>query len=351
MQPDEVMHWLKEEDEQTLEVLWKKADETRREYVGNDIHLRGIIEISNYCVRLCHYCGINAANKNIKRYLMTVEEIMNGVKEIESYGYGTVVLQAGEDARIKADWIAEIIKRIKNETSLSVTLSLGERKKSELELWKKSGADRYLLKIETGNQRLFKSIHPTASKFEWSNRIQILFFLLETGYETGSGIMVGIPGQTYNDILTDIFLFKKLGVHMLGIGPFLPHPETSLGKEFFEGLEDKDQVPNTELMTYKVNALTRIICKNINIPTTTALATINSKTGRELGLKRGANVIMPNFTPIKYRQFYEIYPGRICLEEFGTKVNNMIHERIKSVDREIGYGPGSAIQNKAQKCI
>jgi len=342
MDRNEIIYWLQENDVQKLKNLWHLADTTRSTYVGNEVHLRGIIEISNRCVRRCTYCGINNDNKNIPRYTMTSEEIMATVYEIASLNYGTVVIQSGEDFSMKAEWIGQIVRQIKSDTNLAVTLSLGERKKEEFKLWKECGADRYLLKIETGNKELFKRIHPSSLQGHWKNRVDILQCLLALGYETGSGIMVGIPGQTYDDVANDLLLFKELGIHMMGIGPYIPHPQTTLAEEYKNFANRETQVPNSEIMTYKVNALARIICPDVNIPTTTALATINSKNGRELGLKRGANVIMPNFTPLKYRQSYEIYPRRICLSEFGSALHQGIKNRIYSVGRAIGKGPGSA---------
>ncbi len=338
----EIIAWLKEDDARRLKRLWEAADTVRREQVGDAVHLRGIIEISNYCRRYCHYCGINAANKQLQRYLMPGDEILEAVGQIENFGYGTVVLQAGEDPRIGADWMAGIIQSIKKETSLAVTLSLGERSKADLKLWKKAGADRYLLKFETSNPALFDKIHPPVNH-GWKNRFEILAYLQELGYETGSGVMIGIPGQTYADLAEDLLTFKKLNLDMIGCGPFLAHPDTLLGNAFKERMHDTDQVPNTEMTTYKVMALTRILCPNSNIPTTTALATLNSKNGREQGLKRGANVIMPNVTPVRYRQYYEIYPNRICLREFGQDSDQIIKARIINAERTIAVGKGAAL--------
>lgn len=338
----EIIAWLKENDPQRLNRLWQAADAVRREQVGDAVHLRGIIEISNYCRRYCHYCGINAANKKLQRYLMPGDEILEAVRQIENFGYGTVVLQAGEDLRIGADWMAGIIQSIKKETSLAVTLSLGERSKTDFEIWKAAGADRYLLKFETGNPALFDKIHPPLSH-GWRNRFEILAYLQKLGYETGSGVMIGIPGQTYGDLAEDLLTFKKLNPDMIGCGPFLAHPDTPLGRAFRDGMNDADQVPNTEMTTYKVMALTRICCPKANIPTTTALATLNSRNGRELGLKRGANVIMPNVTPVKYRQYYEIYPNRICLREFGEDSDQIIKTRIINAERTIAVGKGPSL--------
>ena len=336
----DILNWLKEEDNHLLNQLWQWADEVRRNSVGNEVHLRGIIEFSNHCVRTCQYCGLNSKNKKISRYTMSINEIVDVAKTIETYGYGTVVLQSGEDFRIEKKWISNLIKRIKKETNLAITLSLGERTRDELTQWKNDGADRYLLKIETSNAQLFGKIHPTRLNNEWKSRTNLLKFLAETGYETGSGIMIGIPRQTYQDLVDDMLALQELNLDMMGIGPFIPHPETELYNEYFDCKDNPDQVPNSELMTYKVNAIMRIICPDVNIPTTTALATLNRESGRELGLIRGANVIMPNFTPLQYRKSYEIYPNRVCLDEYGDDLHQKIKARVHSVGRVVGSGQG-----------
>ena len=345
MDRNTILHWLREDNTNRLKTLWQLADTIRRENVGQGVHLRGIIEISNHCVRRCSYCGINADNKTVSRYRMPAEKIIAVSKQIADAGYGTVVLQSGEDFDLDSDWVGNLVKSIKDETGLAVTLSLGERRRDEFLFWKQCGADRYLLKLETGNPDLYKHIHPNGLRTEWSGRQEILTYLIKTGYETGSGIMVGIPGQSYEDVANNLLLLRDLGVHMLGIGPYIPHPQTPLAAELALMKKRSAQVPNSELMTYKVNALARILCPKINIPTTTALATLNSANGRELGLCRGANVIMPNFTPLEYRRRYEIYPGRVCLNESGDWVQKAIRQRIESVGRKAASGPGSALSH------
>ncbi|MBN2424049.1 MAG: [FeFe] hydrogenase H-cluster radical SAM maturase HydE [Calditrichaceae bacterium] len=335
----EIITWLKEDDPEKLNELWQHANSMRREHVGDEVHLRGIIEISNFCCRKCAYCGISVLNHDLQRYRMDLEEIVACAGEIENYGFGTVVLQSGEDFFLTKEWIAELITKIKTITNLAVTLSFGERIGDELVAWKEAGADRYLLKIETGNPDLYRKIHPRQNS-PWENRIDLIRFLAAAGYETGSGIMVGIPGQTFEDLADDLLLLQELNIDMLGIGPFIPHPGTKLGQEYRHLRNDKNQAPNSEIMVYKVNALIRILCPDINIPTTTALATINKTSGRELSLSRGANVIMPNMTPVNYRKLYEIYPGRICLEEFGEEAVEAIRGRIFSSGRKISTGQG-----------
>jgi biotin synthase len=337
-----LLQWLREEDEDNLNLLWQAADDTRRRYVGDAVHLRGIIEISNYCQRSCRYCGINVQHKGLTRYQMSADEIIEVARNIKDFGYGTVVLQSGEHSCIETAWVSAIIRRIKAETAMAVTLSLGERPADDYAAWKEAGADRYLLKIETSDQHLFNRIHPPFAQLKWKNRLEILQALKEMGYETGSGIMIGIPGQTYDILAEDLLTLKELDLDMFGLGPFIAHPATPLYEAHHALKDDRNQVPNSELMTYKVNALARILCPQVNIPTTTALATLNRRSGRELGLRRGANVIMPNMTPLHYRQLYDIYPQRVCLEEYGPEMHEKLLQRIGSLGRTITRDSGAS---------
>jgi biotin synthase len=342
MNKSEILSWLREEDENRLEELWRLADETRRANVGDEVHLRGLVEISNYCVRSCAYCGLHVANSKISRYRMTEPEIIECAHKAVEYGYGTLVMQSGEDPKIDVDFIARIIRRVKIETPLAVTLSLGERKNDELLAWKQAGADRYLLRFETSNSELFEKIHPSLPG-QKSDRPAILRRIKALGYETGSGAMIGIPGQTYEDLANDIELFRGLELDMIGVGPYIPHPDTRLGKAL-EAMKAPQgvQVPNTEMMTYKTVALTRMVCPKANIPSTTALATLNSAKGRELAFRRGANIVMPNLTPPIYRVKYEIYPAKACISETADQCQACMQRRIESIGRKVGKGRGDS---------
>jgi biotin synthase len=336
----EIEEWLREERLSRLEDLWARADALRRENVGNAVHLRGLIEISSFCVRQCAYCGLHAGNKALARYRMTRDEIMACARCAVEYGYGTVVLQAGEDYGITREWMADLVWRIKGETPLAVTLSLGERPEQDLAQWRQAGADRYLLRFETSDPELYARIHPSLSTCV-SDRIVLLHKLRDLGYEIGSGVMAGIPGQSYASVVNDLLLFRELDLDMIGVGPYLPHPSTPLGSgALTSGLSAAEQAPNSELMTYKVVALARLLCPEANIPSTTALATINQKNGRELGLQRGANVVMPNLTPVQYRAQYEIYPSKACINETAEACRGCLTARIRSIGRTVGAGAG-----------
>jgi biotin synthase len=315
------------------------ADDTRRRHVGDAVYLRGLIEVSNHCVRQCHYCGIRAGNRGVHRYRMTLEEVLDCAHQASRLGYGTVVLQAGEDPGLTRSWVDEVVRRIKGATGLAVTLSLGEREEEDLAAWKAAGADRYLMRFETSRPDLFASIHPPRPGVT-CDRLALLRRLREMGYEVGSGALIGIPGQTFGDLARDIELFRELGLDMVGVGPFIAHPQTPLGKRPFPG--HGEQVPNSEAMTYKVLALTRWMCPDANLPSTTALATLNLETGRELGLQRGANILMPNLTPEKYRALYEIYPAKACVRETAEKCNACVLMRLASIGRHAGKGAGSS---------
>jgi len=337
----EIERWLRETDPDRLSRLWREADEVRLQTVGDEVHLRGLVEISNHCARSCTYCGIRAPNSAVTRYRMTESEIMSCVSEAVEFGYGTVVMQAGEDYGIHADWLAAVVSRIKRETELAVTLSMGERPREDLALWREAGADRYLIRFETSDPELYKLIHPSLARPNWNSRFEILRTLRELGYEAGGGVMIGIPGQSFASLASDIERFRQLDLDMIGVGPYIAHPQTPLGSgELIPETDPLEQVPGTDEMTCKVVALSRIVCPSANIPSTTALATLNKTSGREMGLMRGANVVMPNLTPARYRALYEIYPDKACLNETAEVCQGCLKVRIQALGRDVGTGPG-----------
>lgn len=335
-----ILGWLRERDEARLEELWALADAARRRAVGDAVHLRGLVEVSSHCVRSCAYCGLRAARDSLPRYRMSVDEVLDCAREAARLGYGTVVLQAGEDPGLTAALVEKMVRGIKAETGLAVTLSLGEREDEELLLWRAAGADRYLLRFETSNRELYERIHPARPGRAAVDRVARLRRLRELGYETGSGVMVGIPGQTWDDLADDLLLMRELDLDMIGIGPWIAHPDTPLG--LAPAVAGADQVPADELTTLKAVALARLLCPGANIPSTTALATLDRAQGRELGLRRGANVVMPNLTPPRYRELYEIYPGKACVNETAEACAACLERRITSLGRSVGTGRGDA---------
>jgi len=342
MTHDDIRSWLRQTEPGRLESLWKHADDVRRECVGDEVHLRGLIEISNHCSRQCLYCGVRADRTGLPRYRMTAGEILAAADKAVALGYGTVVLQSGEDWSIEARWLAEVIRRIRAETPLAITLSLGERTNDELALWRDAGADRYLLRFETSNKALFARIHPARPGAEPRDRLAILRYLRAMGYEIGSGVMVGIPGQSLDDLARDIELFGELDLDMIGLGPFIAHPDTPLGRDGQAWcLPPGEQTPADELTGCKAVALARIVCPRANIPSTTALATLNAEGGRQLGLARGGNVVMPNLTPPAYRAMYEIYPGKASCGET-DEFDRQVKAGIVAMGRTIGRGRGDS---------
>lgn len=336
--------WLKEREAGILQALWDRADAVRAANVGDEVHLRGLVEISNHCIRRCLYCGIRACTSGqdeLTRYRMTADEVLACAGEARALGYGTTVLQSGEDPGLTREFVADVVRRIKAETGLAVTLSLGERDDEDLAAWRAAGADRYLLRFETSDPELYRRIHPSLPG-SISDRILQLRRMREMGYEIGSGVMVGIPGQTWDILAGDIEHFRDLDIDMIGIGPFLPSPRTPLGGSGADRLRAvaDEQVPNDELTTLKAVALTRLVCPEANLPSTTALATIDPASGRELGLSRGANIVMPNLTPPRYRVLYEIYPGKACIHETAQVCRGCMERRILSLGRRLGTGAG-----------
>lgn len=336
----QIYDWLKTDRLDVLADLFETADRVRKDNVGDDIHLRGLVEISNKCSRLCAYCGLNAANADINRYALTRDEIISSVKLAVELGYGTVVLQAGEDKNISPEFIADVVREIKSGTELAVTLSLGEWPDEVYRLWKTAGADRYLLKFETSDRRLYRRVHPGSDE----HRLEILPRLQRLGFETGSGVMVGLAGQSFETLAEDIFLFAEMQLDMIGIGPFIYDPDSVLGREPENYLLDENnQVPNTEIMALKALALTRIMCPTANLPVTTSLSTLNTQSGLEKALKCGGNVIMPNVTPMQYRTDYRIYPGKASLVE--PKVYLMkLTERLSAIGRTVSTGQGCSLK-------
>ncbi|MCT4564590.1 MAG: [FeFe] hydrogenase H-cluster radical SAM maturase HydE [Maledivibacter sp.] len=278
------------------DALFHAADRMRREIVGDVVDIRGAVEFSNYCRKDCRYCGIRRSIDDLSRYRMGEDEIMEIVHHLHRIGLKTVILQSGEDLWWTPDKISYLVKRVKKETKMNITLSIGERPREEYELYKELGVNNFLLKIETTNKKLFEFIHPDD---DFDHRVKCSTWLRELGYLNGSGNIIGLPGQTIEDIAKDILFFKEMGINMIGIGPFVPSKGTPL-EGYPQGSID---------MTLKAVAVTRIVCKRVFIPATTALASLDSD-GQTKALKAGANTIMLINTPKEYRHNYQIYSDK-----------------------------------------
>lgn len=320
---DEIIALLK--DDSINEELFKAADEVRKKYLGDEVHLRGLIEFTNICKRNCMYCGLRRDNKNLNRYRLSHEEIIDFAKKAVSYGYKTLVLQGGEDDYYTVDRLVPIVKDLKA-LGVALTLSIGERPFEEYEALKKAGADRFLLRIETTDRELYEELDPGMSH---ENRIQCLKNLRKLGYEVGSGCLVGLPGQKIESLANDILFFKELDVDMNGIGPFIPNEDTPL----------KDAEGGQFELALKVMAIVRLLLPDINIPATTAMETLN-KQGRVIALQCGANVVMPNVTEGEYRKLYALYPGKICTGDTPAHCRGCISGKIRGIGRIVSDGPG-----------
>ena len=296
--------------------LFETANKIKTENKGSFIHLRALLEFTNVCKCNCLYCGLRAENNEVARYRLTEKEIIESAEKAKLLGFKTIVLQGGEDKFYSIDKLCEIIKRIK-EFDIAVTLSIGEKSYEEYKALKEAGADRYLLRIETTDENLYKQLHPNMSH---KNRFQCLENLKSLGFETGTGSLVGLPNQTIESLADDILFFKELNADMIGIGPFIPHQNTPL----------KNESKNNFDLSLRVMALTRLMLPDINIPATTAMETLKEN-GQIIALNSGANVVMLNVTETTYKEKYEIYPnkyGSRCevetsINELKTKLNNL----------------------------
>lgn len=310
-------------DKEQVEYLFSRARETAQSHYGNKIYVRGLIEFTNYCKNSCLYCGINAANKKANRYRLGPEEILACCQNGYELGFRTFVLQGGEDMYYTDDDYVSIIKEIKSKyPDCAVTLSIGERSRNSYERYFEAGADRYLLRHETADNEHYNKLHPKNMSFE--NRMRCIRDLKEIGYQTGIGFMVGSPYQTDNSLYKDLQFIKSVNPHMVGIGPFIPHKETQFA-----------HFPSGECeLTLKLLAIIRLILPRVLLPATTALGTIDPR-GREKGILAGANVVMPNLSPVMHRKDYDLYDNKICTGEEAAECRNCLNRRIQSVGYEI----------------
>ncbi len=311
--------------------LFNRANEIRELYCGNEVHLRGIIEFSNYCEQNCLYCGLREDNVSLPRYRMKPEEIIEAAKVISNLGIFTIVLQSGEDFFYDTHAISYIVYQIKQHADVAITLCLGERKFDEYREWKIAGADRYLLKHETANPGSYQVLHQKQQLIE---RVSHLRYLKTLGYQIGSGNMIGLPMQTVDDIADDILLCKDLDLDMAAFGPFVPSPHTPYRDKDAGGVD----------LTLRTIAVARLVLKNVHIPATTALATLDED-GRAKGLNVGANVVMPDLTPSPYRQLYQIYPDRRCINDNPLHCKACLQMQIESLGRKISDGRGDSLKH------
>lgn len=324
---DELMDLLENMTEDDRKYLIEAAHKTRMKNYGNKIFMRGLIEFTNYCKNDCMYCGIRKSNRRAERYRLSLEDILLVCEEGNRLGYKTFVLQGGEDPYFTDDRVVKIVSAIKEKyPEAAVTLSIGEKSYASYKKYYDAGADRYLLRHETASRKLYERLHPNMS---FDNRRQCLKDLKDIGYQIGAGFMLGLPGQGIEDYVEDIMFLKELKPHMAGIGPFIPHKDTPLGKE--NGGTVKD--------TVTLLAIIRLILPDVLLPATTALGTIDEN-GREQGIKAGANVVMPNLSPIQVRAKYTLYDGKLSTGDEAAECKRAIEEKINAIGFSVDMSRG-----------
>ena len=323
-------------NEEDIDYLHQRADKVRKAHYGNKVYMRGLIEFTNYCTNNCLYCGIRKSNKNVERYRLTEEQILECCEMGESLGYRTFVLQGGEDPYFTDDKLVTLINQIKtNHPNCAITLSIGEKPYESYKKYYDAGVDRYLLRHETNSRKLYESLHPNMS---YDNRIRCLKDIKEIGLQVGAGFMVGLPNQTNEDFVNDLLFLKDLNPHMVGIGPFMPQKDTPL----------KNAQSGTAEMTYILLSIIRLLLPKVLLPATTALGSINPK-GRENGLKAGANVVMPNLSPTNVRDKYLLYDGKICTGDEAAHCRGCIERRINSAGFAVDMGRGDHVDMNNRK--
>ncbi len=319
----ELVHLLT--DPEAADPLYAAADRVRREYVGDQVELRGLIEFSNICRQNCLYCGLRRDNREVPRYRLEAPMILEFGRRAAELGYKTLVMQSGEDEFFTPERLGPVLAELKK-LGVALTLSIGEKSREEYAALRAAGADRYLLRIETTDKELYEKMDPGMS---WDNRVRCLRDLKELGYEVGTGSLVGLPGQTFESLARDLLFFQELDADMVSIGPFIPNPDTPLAKA--DG--------GTFDLACRMMALTRLLLPDANIPATTAMETLQPD-GRMLALQRGANVVMPNVTDTDYRKMYMLYPGKICLNDAPADCRSCVTEKIRDIGRTVSMDQG-----------
>lgn len=320
---DEYRELVEARSPETAAALAEKAVAVRKGIYGNAVYVRGLIEISNICKNDCLYCGIRRSNRNCDRYRLTRSQIMECAEEGYELGFRTFVLQGGEDQYFTDEVLSSIVRDIKVRwPDCAVTLSMGERSRESYQVLREAGADRYLLRHETADQAHYESLHPAEMSFD--NRMRCLRDLRELGYQVGCGFMVGSPGQTSATLAKDLKFIEEFKPDMCGIGPFVPHRDTPF----------RDHPAGTVELTCYLLSILRLIHPPVLLPATTALGTIHPE-GRELGIKAGANVVMPNLSPVSVRKKYELYDNKICTGEESAQCKDCLSARMRSVGYEI----------------
>jgi biotin synthase len=332
---DAILALLSLSDPEGIERLRLAAFDLTTRLIGDEVHYRGLVEISNICACDCCYCGIRKGNRDVERYTLSREQVVESALWSAEAGYGSCVLQAGErrDPSFVA-LIEECVREIKERSvsdalpeGIGITLSLGEQSPKTYERWRAAGAHRYLLRIETSNPELFTRIHPGAQRFE--TRMRALGDLRDAGFQVGTGVMIGLPGQTLADLADDVCFFRSRDIDMIGMGPYITAPNNAMGGRMMRRAALLS-------LALKMIAVTRLALRDVNIASTTALQALVPD-GRERGILYGANVVMPNLTPREARKNYQLYEGKPCIEETRTECSGCLERRILSCGRRVGW--------------
>lgn len=328
----DILRLLALTDKQEIQDLFQQAYSVKKQYVGTKVYFRGIIELSNYCVKNCYYCGIRKDNPHVQRFTLCKDEVVESALWAFKQDYGSVVIQSGERSdEAFTEFIEDILYTLKEKTGgkLGITLSLGEQSRETYQRWYSAGAHRYLLRIETSNPELYKKLHP--ADHDWQQRLNCLRTMKDIGYQAGTGVMIGLPFQSLEHLADDVLFFYDEDIDMIGMGPYIPHEETPL----YQYATDYKEEEHLEL-ALKMIAICRLLLKDVNIASTTALQALKDD-GRELGLLAGANIIMPNITDTKYRANYQLYQGKPCLDENASLCRGCLERRISAIGEQIGY--------------
>ena len=319
------------ENPEVSQVLTEAAVRLRKQYYGDKVYTRGLIEFTNYCKNDCHYCGIRRGNSHAKRYRLSREEILNCCENGYALGFRTFVLQGGEDPYYTDERMADIVRSIRSGyPDCAITLSIGEKSYESYKLFKEAGANRYLLRHETASEELYRRLHP--EEMLLSHRKQCLYDLKALGYQVGAGFMVGSPGQKMEHLAEDLIFLKELQPQMVGIGPFIPHHETRFANETAGSVD----------LTLFLLSVIRILLPKVLLPATTALGTMDPL-GREKGLAAGANVVMPNLSPVKNRKQYDLYDNKICTGEEAAECRGCLERRVLSTGYRLVAERGDAL--------
>jgi biotin synthase len=333
---EDLIHLLSTKEEKEKFALYRKAYQVKKEHCGNVVYLRGLIEYSNICRKDCHYCGIRKSNEKVERYTLNSEEVLDRAMMAWRRDFGSIVIQTGERTdKVFIDGLTKLIREIRERTegTLGITLSCGEQSPETYRQWFDAGAHRYLLRIETTSEELFRKIHPDNEFHRYEDRLLALENLRKTGFQTGTGVMIGLPGQTFENLADDLMFFRSFDIDMIGMGPYIPHPEAPMAAWKTKLLKPAERLE----LSLRMIALARILLKDVNIAASTALQALDPD-GRIKAILAGANVYMPNMTPKIYADNYNLYEGKPAVRDNAMEIVKELELRLKGLGEVIGYG-------------